>query len=331
MVILSLALLSALPLFGFWSRKKADDGFPPPPEWASFFTPERYAHFEREVRRYFQRNEIACQIHDGVVYLMAPGETKPNRQWGLQNLAQTCNMEKTESFGRRIEEHFNAMRQGAKEQEDVKAKMGDFAAVRDLVGVRLGSPEMPREFLIWREDIPGVISYIVLDLPSSMVTVNGDSLNTWGISSGDLFAVALGNLRKQGCPRHEAFEIDKGIQIIAALGDSFFTASHVLLLEEYPEFVGTHGSLVSVPHRRALLCYPINDLNVVGVVHRLWSMTAGMEKQGPGSISPQIYWYFKGKFTAIPCAVEGNSLSVRPPEAFVDMLKTLPEPGARTA
>ena len=315
--------LAALPLFAFWSRKKSEGKFPPPPEWASFFTPERYAQFEREIHRYFQRNEITCQVHDGVVYAFLTGDKTPPHQWGLLNLAQVCNQDTVEEWAHHIQMHFDAMARSDKECAEIESQMNDFSAIRDRIGVRLGSPDMPLDTLISRQDIPGVASYIVIDLPSSMVSVNGDTVNKWGVSTRQLFDIALENLRKSGRPEHRNFEIEKGLSIITAFGDSFFTASHALLLSEYPQFVGPHGSLVAIPHRHALLCYPIRDVNVVGVVHHLWSIAQGMEREGPGSISPQIYWYFQGKFTPIPCEIKDNSIAVRPPKAFVDMLNNL--------
>ncbi len=326
MISMLALILFTGPLYAFWSRKKKDEGFPPVPNWASFFTPERYTRFEREIQRHFQRNEIACQIGDGNVYVFRGGDPKPSHQWGLLNLAQVCNQSAEEKWPEQIQQHFEAMVRSEQEHADLKAKMNDFSTIRDRLGVRLGSPNMPRDLIIWREDIPGVLSYVVIDLPSSMITINGDSTNKWGVSSQQLFEVALDNLRKQGCPEHRNFEIDKNLSIVAALGDSFFTASHALLLSEYSEMVGPHGSLVAIPHRHALLCYPIRDLNVVGVIHRLWTMTQGMEKEGPGSISGHIYWYFQGKFTLIPCELKNGELAVRPPDAFVDMLNSLGEP-----
>ncbi len=323
--------LAALPLFAFWSRKRAEVKFPPPPAWASFFTPERYAQFEREIHRYFQRNEIACQVHDGVVYVFQAGDKTPRHQWGLLNLAQVCNQGVVEEWAHYVQMHFDAMLRSEKEHAELQSQIGDLAAIRDRIGVRLGPPDMPLDKLISREDIPGVFSYIVIDLPSSMVSVNSETLARWGISSEQIFDIALANLRKAERPQCQDFEVGKGLSIIAALGDSFFTASHALLLSEYPQFVGPHGSLVSVPHRHALLCYPIRDLNVVGVLHHLWSITQGMEKEGPGSISPQIYWYFQGNFVPIPCEIKDSSIAVTPPEAFINMLNSLGDPDAPAA
>ena len=317
--------LFALPMCAFWSRRKKENGFAPSPEWASFFTPERYALFQREIHRHFQRNEIACQIKDGIVYAFRGQDPEPCYSWGLLNLAQVCNQSPVERWPEQIQRHFDVAARSEQENEDLKARMDDFSAIRDHLGVRLGPIDLPRDVTIWREEIPGVLSYIVIDLPSSMVTVNGDALSRWGVSSKQLFEIALDNLRKQGCPDRRDFELDNKLTIVTAFGDSFFTASHALLLDEYPELVGPHGSLVSIPHRHALLCYPIRDLNVVGVVHRLWAITQGMEKDGPGSITAQIYWYFQGQFTPIPCEIKDNSIAVRPPDVFVDMLEGLGE------
>jgi hypothetical protein len=327
-IMMLTALVLGWSMGAFWSRKKLDEGFGPVPEWAGFFTPERYARFQREIQRHFQRNEIACRIEDGFVFVFQGGDPEPRYRWGLLNLAQVCNQSPDKEWPEHIRGHFDAMARSEQEHAQLEAQMGDFAAIRERLGVRLGPPDMPRDLMIWREDIPGVLSYIVIDLPSSMVTVNGDALSRWGISSQQLFDMALENLRKQGRPDVTRFEMEKDLALAALLGDSFFTASQALLLAENTDLVGPQGSLVAVPHRHALLCYPIRDLNVLRVVHVLWTMAQGMHKEGPGSISGNIYWYFEGKFTAIPCEIEDDAIGVRPPEDFEQMLNSLKEPEA---
>jgi len=51
----------------------------------------------------------------------------------------------------------------------------------------------------------------------------------------------------------------------------------------------------------------------------------GMFVEGPGSITDQLYWYNRGEWTHIPSEVKDDSMSVSPPDNFVEMMNNLAE------
>ena len=83
--------------------------------------------------------------------------------------------------------------------------------------------------------------------------------------------------------------------------------------------------MFSVPHRHALLYAPLVDLGVVESINNLIAMGASLFQQGPGSISPALYWW-RGptSVTILPSQVDGNNVQFAPPDDFVQVLNSLP-------
>jgi hypothetical protein len=121
-------------------------------------------------------------------------------------------------------------------------------------------------------------------------------------------------------------DLGEGVTLTLFSDESFFVASHALLLEEHPECVGPFGALVGVPHRHVMLVFPIHDLRVLPAIHMMIPIIAGMERDGPGSISPLLYWYKDGDYTTLPYNIDKNTLNFTPPEDFLAVLNLLGEP-----
>ena len=49
----------------------------------------------------------------------------------------------------------------------------------------------------------------------------------------------------------------------------------------------------------------------------------GMHRDGPGSITPNLFWYRDGTFEQLPYELEGNQLSFAPSDDFVELLDQL--------
>jgi hypothetical protein len=53
-----------------------------------------------------------------------------------------------------------------------------------------------------------------------------------------------------------------------------------------------------------------------------------MFEEGPGSLSPSLYWWRNGAFTVIPTRLQKGELTISPPPDFVDVVSALSR-GAR--
>jgi hypothetical protein len=197
--------------------------------------------------------------------------------------------------------------------------------MKDLLAVRVGDEEsLPTDKLIFRRDLPGTISYLVFDLPNSVESVAPHLPEIWGKSIDELFALGLANVKQSANPSIEQVEIEPGATFTAYTGDSFFTASFALLLDQLDGATGPHGTLVAIPHRHMLLIHRIETAAAVFAVQHLGVLAVNLDEQGPGSISPNLFWYRDGKFVNLPFRIEGDSFNFRPPEEFMEMLNALP-------
>lgn len=297
------------------------------PAWASFFTAEQYGRFHRLIDSHFAKKGQAIVWGDGVLTLK-PDDPRGLHQLGLVNLAQLCARNVGDDWAQIIDDHFNTLDKSQVEQRVLEERLLDFERVRDLLSIRLWPQDYEKELdvdrMIHRRDVPGAISALVYDLPSSIRNVTPDEAKSWGRPMNELFDIALKNVRETCIPDVSEQDLGDGLKVMMLSDESFFVASHALSLEEhYPACVGPFGALVGIPHRHVLLAYPIESLAIIQAIPKLIAVIIGMERDGPGSISPRLYWLQNGEFVDLPYQVDDNTLKFAPPESFMEMLNLL--------
>jgi hypothetical protein len=307
--------------FGFRFSKKM-----PVPEWAPFFSREQFEKFINLLGDYFKRSKSKITFADTATpRLTVTGGSFPPGHYGVINLAQVCNQLPAEKWPQRIADHFDALAAAARDHEKFNVREAEFDQVKEMLAVRIGDEgSLPTDKLLFRRDLPGTISYLVFDLPHSVESVPPELPEKWGRSVDELFALGLANVKKSAHPSIEQVEINEGASFTAYTGDSFFTASFALLLDELDGATGPHGTLVAIPHRHMLLVHRIDNADAIFAVQHLGVLAYNLDEQGPGSISPNLFWYRDGKFLNLPFQIEGDTFNFRPPEEFMKMLNGLP-------
>ena len=318
-------MLGAVTLLGRFFGSRDDV-----PDWAKFFAPEDYRAFLEAVDAELRRRQIPFEFGDGTIHVSPPDEE--GADYGLLNLAQTCHAAGRSEWPTTIREHFDNAFRSSRDSEELDAKADRLEAVRAALKVRLYHTDyldqMGSEGLIHRVPAEGLIETLVYDLPGSVRTVPPDHIRKWGMSTEDLFRVGLENVMAEPPPERQTFDVGKGAVIQALVGDSFFTASHVLFLEDYLDPAPPFGAVVAVPHRHAVLFHAIVDMRVMEAVNSMIPIAFGMYQEGPGSLSSALYWWRPGSLTALPSKVTATSISFSPPTTFVDeVLNKVPEPG----
>ncbi len=296
-----------------------------PPEWASFFTDKQHRRFVAEVEDYFRRRGLEAEVSGGVVRLV-------DRSWegpadlGLLNLAQGCNLSKPEDWRTLIAQHFDIM-QGAVAQQERAVAFESLDDVYDLLAVRIWPREagesLGLENLVWREDLPGTLTTLVLDLPTSIRTLRPEEARRWSHSLDQLMSIGLGNILSGETPQRVEESVEEGGRIVALTGRSFFVATHALALEEHEDMLGAHGTVVVVPHRHAMIAAPIDDVSIVAALVRMIPAALEMYREGPGSITAHLYWYREGGFVDLPYSMEDQQINFTPPPEFAEMLERL--------
>jgi hypothetical protein len=141
-----------------------------------------------------------------------------------------------------------------------------------------------------------------------------------------VFAAALANVRAASALEHQRIELPTGgaLELLTGTND-YFAASHLLFLDEYVSPAPPAGVLVGAPNRHGLVLHRIQGMEVIPALQALLGIVPGMHAEGPGSISPNLYWWRDGTFTLLPAEIEDGQINFRPPQVFMDMLNGLAE------
>ncbi len=317
-----------------WNNQPTDD--PPAPTWASFFTGTEYRRFLEVVTADLTRRGLPHSIDDGIVRL----ETDSANQLGLQNLAQKCHSAGgTFLWPSVVRGHFDSIVTSRSEVGALDEKLEDFESVRPHLKVRLYRAEslsgvlpagktIETQFTTWAVG-DDLLAVLVLDLPTSVVTVADDQRSKWSVPDEALLTAAIENVATQDPVSSTDLPLPAGSPATAYYGDNFFVASHLLPLAALRD-VPPEGLLVAVPHRHCLLVYDLLGPEAIVAVNALLPKIQGLYREGPGSISDQIY-LFRGegagplaeRFVRIPSRVQGQELVVEPPPLFVEALERL--------
>ncbi|SEN38418.1 hypothetical protein SAMN04488505_11020 [Chitinophaga rupis] len=311
-------------MFSFFKRKKTAL---PVPAWAAYFNSAEYTEFLSLLDNYFKNKGIAYVLGDGEIIL--DNATFGAERMGLVNVSQVCKQHPQSAWKSCIEDHFNGMERAFAFTDDFEKRCHDLSFARDYIGIRLYHNSYVENIdpgLIIGKPLAGdLFMMLVFDLPNTVINVKPEQTIPWGLSDDALYEMGIVNMREKYLS-HNSLEQLGDITIRFVQGDHFFVPNIVFDLERIPEYLGTHGSLIGIPHRHAVLIYPIEDLNVVKAINQLIPVISGMNQEGPGSVSKGLYWYYNGQLTGLPYSLEEKKLNFYPPEDFLSVLNTLQEP-----
>lgn len=298
----------------------------PLPEWAAFFrAPARLERFEAAVLRYFEQRNARVAVEDGWVRPMEG----PQGAWGLTNVGQACAAEEDETqWPGLIAHHFDMMFRVRESADALREESGDFARVRDRITLRLWEPYIiERVPVVSREDVPGLLTVLSIDSEEAVQTVKPDVAALWGIDEHALFDLALENTRRL-LGEVTVQSID-GTRLKALGSDNgYYLATLALDVDAFPGLFGRHGAFIAVPQRGVILAVPFDTLeDSVEGLSQLMHFTTGLERDGPGSLSRRVYWRHEGTWTEIPYEIADSALNVSPPQALLDLLEEIVEPG----
>lgn len=346
-------------MFGWFRRKKKqtpaqatqsastpkvppDEGSPRKvPEWAPFGTLAEYRRFLQLVRDHFASEGRAIVLNDGIVYGgvdAEPDGTSP--QLGLQNLAQMCHQNAPNDWPEIIGEHFGAMREGQRFGKEWDARHADYNWAKQRLMLRLqpadyldafdgragGKPARP----VYRVDLPQTITLLVADFPTTTMSIDHDTLEKWGVPVEQVFADAMQNVAQFA--EIEWGELpadgDPPLTLRILSGEGYYATSHVLRLGEFPDCVGRHGTLLSVGNRGGAVLYPIESAEFIAAINAMVPIAMGTFNEGPGSISPHLYWCKSdGSFEVQRCTVKEGKLVFSPSKGFVALLERFARDG----
>jgi hypothetical protein len=244
---------------------------------------------------------------------------------GLQNIAQKCQSAPRERWVTLIGEHFDSLFMAAPEGlHPTQLDIADFESLRTRVRVRLYPESVLKQTmsLVQRPLAEGLLEALVLDLPKSVRTISRSEIAQWPLDEDELFMLGRRNLAGSAFLEETRVQLP-GSELYMLSGDNFYAASHLLILERYQTRPMPHGMLLSTPKRDVILAHYIKDIGVLEAISGMLEVTVSMYDEGPGSLSPHLYWMRNGAFTTLNYTLKDGAFGLVPPSEFSDVLHEL--------
>jgi hypothetical protein len=297
------------------------------PDWASFFPEEDFRVFMAALRQDLAARSLAHEVDAGAgsVRITPPGNEP--QTFGLLNLAQVCHQTPRGEWPDVIERHLDVALSVFAGGMDFVDRLGsDFSRARPLLKLRLYAEDYLESGIpmVYRPVAEGLVAVLVYDLPQSIASVPADHLRSWRRTEDELFALGLQNVKAAGTLQHSTVPLPQGGALELLTGtDNYFAASHLLCLGDYLAETPAAGALVGAPNRHGLVLHRIEGIEIMGALQALLSAVPGMYAEGPGSISPNLYWWRDGTLTLLPSLIEEGQINFSPPAEFMEMLNGL--------
>lgn len=299
------------------------------PDWASFFPEEDFRIFMAGLRQDLAARNLPHEVDAAAGSVrITPLRNEP-QTFGLLNLAQVCHQTPRGEWPDVIERHLDVALSVFAGGMDFVDRLGsDFGRAKSLLKLRLYAEDYLESGipLVYRPVAEGLVAVLVYDLPQSIASVPSDHLRSWRRTEDELFELGLQNVKAGGTLHHSTVPLPQGGELELLTGtDNYFAATHLLCLADYlPEPPGA-GVLVGAPNRHGLVLYRIQGLEIMGALQALLGAVPGMYAEGPGSISPNLYWWRDGTLTLLPSLIEDGQINFSPPAEFMEMLNGLSE------
>ncbi|MFI6090457.1 immunity 49 family protein [Streptomyces sp. NPDC051218] len=255
---------------------------------------------------------------------LAAPYAQDGHHYPLHNLAQTCRQAPEERWPELVEAHFAVLAEGSQGGESPAELLRGVHA--RLLPTDSLTPEIAGAMRYARVVSDGLVFAYALDMPTSVRMLTDSDVERAGIE--ELGQAAYTNLMRVPV-EHDEVSIEGRALLHSLYGDSPFVASKALFLSETArqatgESLPDAGALFVVPTRHLLAYHPIADGSVVDAVNGLAAYALGAHEDGPGELSPRVYWWHKGRLTSLTVIDhETRSFSLQPPPELLARMKGL--------
>jgi hypothetical protein len=294
---------------------------PRDPEYA-FFSMDEGALFRSQVREAFAEHGLEVTVYADMV------TDDSGRQFGLANLAAVCHndIRGSKAWPGLARDHVGMVLRAMDgpppletlPHEQIRAQLYPRLITADMIEAE--------SFLHARSIAPGLREVIALDLPESVMMLTDDALSPLG-DIRELRAHALRNLRALPIEGHEILKGADGMRFDVVMGDSFFTASQVLVLDELVRRItgqdlGVDGALVAMPFRHQLAFHAIRGADIIPALNGMAAFAAAGFEDAVGPVSPHVYWWRAGSLIQLSDRND-EGLRIMVDEGFQELLERL--------
>ncbi|GAA2309662.1 immunity 49 family protein [Streptomyces kunmingensis] len=246
------------------------------------------------------------------------------RRHPLTNLAQRCHTAPEDTWPELVEGFFARLAAGSQGGESAEELLA--RTCLRLVPPGAVPADMADGFTYLRGVAEGLNLALALDGPTSVRLLTDQDVARAGADA--LWAAGQRNLVREPL-RHEEVRLDGHAVLYSVYGDSPFVSTKALVLPELvAEVTGRRmpdaGALVVVPTRHLLAFHPIVDGSVADAVNDLATYAYKAHEDGPGSLSPRVYWWHRGRLTSLTVIDhDTRTFSLRPPAELLDIMRAL--------
>lgn len=287
-------------------------------QWAGPLEGEELDAFVRDLRADMDRRGWRHEIGTDALQVTEPEQ----RVLGLHNLAQEYRLVRAAGgdAAAAIRTHFDNLLSA-----DSQELPADFETVRPQLRMRLVAPDYvadvpaPPLARVLADDL---IAVLAVDTPTAVHLPGREEVERWGREESELWEAALVGVRREKGLATRVHEID-GARITTLTGDSFYTATWALWAGELDPPAADHGALVAVPHRHAVLVHALRDVTALRALQHMPVMAESLYREGPGSISPSLYWLRGTDFERLTTVVTEKQVTIVPSEELVEVLNAL--------
>jgi hypothetical protein len=256
-----------------------------------FWSPSVAAEFRSLVRQAFADRQIAVSVHADHVADPA------GRQYGLANLSAVCrnNEGGTQNWPEIISRFVASATASAGQPNELE----HWSAAEILASTYcrvMPAADVHATMTYGSVVAPGLVQVFNLDLPETVRFFTDENVARCGVPA--LMEAGMQNLSSVHVDERRTLgNSDSKIEIL--WGESYFIASLILILDEVLARYGHRldpevGAFVAVPTRDLLAYHVLQDANVVHSLQRLAHLCVAEYSDGPGQLSPSVYWWRPG-------------------------------------
>jgi hypothetical protein len=205
--------------------------------------------------------------------------------------------------------------------ESVKTIPENFDEAEKYLAFRIHHQDFVNSFkegdIIFRKDLEGTVTVLVLDLPDSVEVLMHTGITKWNKSPEELFVIAIKNLKEKYTSRDVERLENKLLNIT---GEDIFITSETLYFERNKECIGNFGAIFCLPNKETLRAFALNsDLDIEVGLQMMIPFAEETFDRSEDKITRNIFWHFEGKNELIYTYYGLNRLKYILPADLADM------------
>jgi hypothetical protein len=308
-------------MFSFFKRDKNN---PNVPRWASFFSDEQYKSFLNAIEVYFRKKGHRYSI-DQWGRLTVTADDFGFKYIFTTYAAEACKKDKIKNYERIVARYFDDWVKSDKDSF-IRRNIHDYSKVREYITLLF----QPGNYFFGTDKeaillmpVAGDAWFVLnFDTPSWFgFPVTEEATSGWNKSKEELFSEGIANVRKK-YPSKILQKKFLGFKCWLCEASHQYVANIILNLQEYPQLIGSKGSLIGVPTVHMVLIYPIENAEVSEVLKKMIRAIHTLNREGPMGCS-NIFWYTEGRFINLPYSMENSRMQFFPPADFSELLNSL--------